>query len=98
MGKIPLTVSLLRRLLPVHPSYTVTFGPPKRHSNLIARKMAMSIAQNRTASAIKREKSARLYMERYGSHFPAGVQTLGGAFFSIADAESKSTTDTQKLT
>ena len=37
-------------------------------------------------------------MERYGSHFPAGLQTLGGVFFNIADAESKSTTDIFKLT
>ena len=37
-------------------------------------------------------------MDRYGSHFPAGVQTLGGVFFSIADAESKSAMDTYELT
>ena len=44
------------------------------------------------------EQSARTFMERYGSHFPAGLHTLGGVFFNIADAESKSTTDIFKLT
>ena len=66
--------------------------------SLTARKMAKSIVQDRRATEVKREKSARLFMERFGSHFPAGVQTLGGVFFSIADAESKNATDTVKLT
>ena len=66
--------------------------------SLTARKMARAITQDAKANAAKREKSARIFMDRYGSHFPAGVQTLGGVFFSIADAESKSTTDTFKLT
>ncbi|KAJ7318258.1 hypothetical protein OS493_038167 [Desmophyllum pertusum] len=59
--------------------------------------MARSIVQDKKASAVEQEKSARLFLERYGSHFPAGVQTLGGVFFSIADAESKSTTEASKL-
>ncbi|KAJ7375556.1 hypothetical protein OS493_040430 [Desmophyllum pertusum] len=66
--------------------------------SLTARKMARSIVQDKKASAVEQEKSARLFLERYGSHFPAGVQTLGGVFFSIADAESKSTTEASKLT
>lgn len=66
--------------------------------SLTARKMAKAITKDANANAPKREKSARIFMDRYGSHFPAGVQTLGGVFFSIADAESKSTTDTFKLT
>ena len=37
-------------------------------------------------------------MKRYGSHFPAGLQALGDIFFSIADVESKSTTDVSELT
>ena len=63
-----------------------------------ARKMARSIVQDEEGSADVQEKSARLFLERYGSHFPAGVQTLGGVFFSIADAETKSSTETFKLT
>ena len=66
--------------------------------SLTARRMAKAITQDAKANAAKSEKSARIFMDRYGSHFPAGVQTLGGVFFSIADAESKSTTDTFKLT
>ena len=63
-----------------------------------ARKTAKMITQNAKDNASKREESARIFMDRYGSHFPAGVQTLGGVFFSIADAESKSAMDTYKLT
>ena len=36
---------------------------------------------------------ARNFLKRYGSHFPAGTQTLGGIFFTIADVESKSNMD-----
>lgn len=62
-----------------------------------ARKMAKSIA-NDASSDIEIEESARLFLKRYGSHYPGGIQTLGGVFFSIADAESKSTKDTFQLT
>ena len=58
---------------------------------LTVRKVAMSIVQDKNAR--KREGSALLFLKRYGSHFPAGVQTLGGAFFNITNAESKSATD-----
>ena len=63
-----------------------------------ARKTAKMITQDAKGNASKREESARIFMDRYGSHFPAGVQTLGGVFFSIVDAESKSAMDTYKLT
>ena len=66
--------------------------------SLTAKKGAKMITQDAKGNASKREKSARIFMDRYGSHFPAGVQTLGGVFFSIADAESKSAMDTYKLT
>ena len=66
--------------------------------SLKARKMARAITHDAKADSAKREKSARIFMDRYGSHFPAGVQTLGGVFFSIADAESTSTTETFQLT
>ena len=62
------------------------------------RKAAKMITQDAKHNASKREKLARSFMDRYGSHFPAGVQTLGGVFFSIADAESKSAMDTYELT
>ena len=63
-----------------------------------ARKAAKMITQDAKDNASKGEKSARIFMDRYGSHFPAGVQTLGGVFFSIADAESKHAMDTHELT
>ena len=63
-----------------------------------ARKTAKMITQDAEGNASKCEESARIFMDRYGSHFPAGVQTLGGVFFSIVDAESKSAMDTNKLT
>ena len=63
-----------------------------------ARKTAKMITKDAKGNASKSEKSARMFMDRYGSHFPAGVQTLGGVFFSIADAESKSAMDTYELT
>ena len=63
-----------------------------------ARKKAKMIIQDANDNASKGEKSARIFMDRYGSHFPAGVQTLGGVFCSIADAESKHAMDTYELT
>lgn len=45
-----------------------------------------------------KEEAARCFMERYGSHFPAGLHTLGGVLFRIVDAESHSTKATSKLT
>ena len=63
-----------------------------------ARKTAKMITQDAEGNASKREESARIFMDRYGSHFPAGVQTLGGVFFGIVDAESKSAMDAYKLT
>ena len=65
--------------------------------SLTAKKSAKMITQNAKGNASKREKLARTFMDRYGSHFPAGAQTLGGVFFSIAEAESKSAMDTSKL-
>ena len=70
---------------------TFQLEPDKMRLTLTVRKMAMSIVQDKNAR--KREESARLFLKRYSSHFPAGVQTLGGAFFSITNAESKSTTN-----
>ena len=48
--------------------------------------------------AEKRKARARRFMEMFGSHVPAGVQTLGGVFFSIADAESEGVQKTTTLT
>jgi len=61
---------------------------------LTASRRAKAIVQNENAN---REGSAREFLERYGSHFPAGVQTLGGLFFCIVDSESESTTETLQL-
>ena len=58
-----------------------------------AKKMAKSITNDASS-----EESARLFLKRCGSHYPGGIQTLGGVFFSIVDAESKSTKDTFQLT
>lgn len=86
--------------------------------SLSARRMALSIAQDRNGSVSipegsglsfcgllcnsglsSRDKAAaRNFMKRYGSHFPSGLQTLGGVFFSIADAENKSEIEVSTLT
>ena len=54
-----------------------------------AREMARSIVQDTKIDKVQQQNMAREFFKRFGSHFPAGVQTLGGVFFSIADAESK---------
>ena len=72
------------------------FDPYQLIISLTARIMARSIVDS--ASDAEVEQSARFFMKRYGSHYPAGIQSLGGVFFSIADAESNSTKDTFKLT
>ena len=54
-----------------------------------AREMARSIVRDTEIDKVQQQDMAREFFKRFGSHFPAGVQTLGGVFFSIADAESK---------
>ena len=52
-----------------------------------------------SSSLSSRDKAAaRNFMKRYGSHFPSGLQTLGGAFFSIADAQNKLEVEVSTLT
>ncbi|XP_015780691.1 PREDICTED: interferon-induced very large GTPase 1-like [Acropora digitifera] len=75
---------------------TFRIDPYQSVISLTARKMAKSITND--ASDTETEESARFFLKRYGSHYPGGIQTLGGVFFSIADAESKSTKDTLHLT
>lgn len=75
---------------------TFRIDPYQSVISLTAKKMAKSIAND--ASDTEIEESARFFLKRCGSHYPAGIQTLGGVFFSIADAESKSTKDTFQLT
>ena len=54
-----------------------------------AKEMARSIVQDTEIDKVQQQDTAREFFKRFGSHFPAGAQTLGGVFFSIADAESK---------
>ena len=75
---------------------TFQIGEDKIKLFLTARKVAKSIVLDKSAD--EREQSARDFMDRYGSHYPAGVQTLGGVFFSIADSESTSTKNVSTLT
>ena len=65
---------------------------------LTALKEAKSIVNDRNNNGSQRASFARDFLNRYGSHYPADVQTLGGVFFAIADAESQSSTDKTKLT
>lgn len=60
-----------------------------------ARSLAKLIARSKETT--HREKLARRFMKSYGSHYPLGVQTLGGVFFSIADVESEETRKTTTL-
>ena len=63
-----------------------------------AKLMANCISKISEKDAEKRKARARRFMEMFGSHVPAGVQTLGGVFFSIADAESEGVQKTTTLT
>ena len=60
--------------------------------------MANCISKVSEKNAEKRKARARRFMEVFGCHVPAGVQTLGGVFFSIADAESEGVQNTTTLT
>ncbi|XP_068697156.1 uncharacterized protein [Montipora foliosa] len=75
---------------------TFRLDPYQSIISLTARKMAWSIVDNANDAEV--EQSARFFMKRYGSHYPAGIQSLGGVFFSIVDAESNSSKDTFTLT
>ena len=60
--------------------------------------MANCISKVSEKNAEKRKARARRFMEMFGCHVPAGVQTVGGVFFSIADAESEGVQKTTTLT
>ena len=53
-------------------------------------------------SGVKRKKQseeiAKKFLDRYGSHMPAGLHTLGGILFRIVDAQSEGETSTHQLT
>ena len=72
---------------------TFRIDPYQSVINPSAKRKAKSITNDASS-----EESARLFLERRGSHYPGGIQTLGGVFFNIADAESTSTKDTFQLT
>ena len=55
----------------------------------IAKLMANSICQVFEKDDEERKARALRFMEMFGSHVPAGVETLGGVFFGITDAESE---------
>lgn len=67
---------------------TFRFRPDQLRLTLSAQSEALSISS---------EDAARNFLSRYGSHYPEGVQTLGGVFFSVVDAESEGTTNTTEL-
>lgn len=61
--------------------------------SMSARNMARSITKASDPSA-----AARRFMNRYGSHFPAGLHSLGGVLFRIVDAESSAEIETSVFT
>ena len=61
--------------------------------SMSARNMARSITKASDPSA-----AARRFMNRYGSHFPAGLHSLGGVLFRIVDAESSTEIETSVFT
>ena len=65
---------------------------------LTARREAKYIVHDPNNNEHQRAECARDFLNRYGSHYPAGVQTLGGLLFITADAESKSSKDKKRLT
>jgi hypothetical protein len=70
---------------------TKTFTIDQEHLKLSSSAIKMA------STTVKDTNTARLFMQRYGSHFPAGVHTLGGVLFRIVDAESKSNKTTTVL-
>ena len=63
-----------------------------------AKLMANSICQVFEKDDEERKARVLRFMEMFGSHVSAGVQTLGGVFFSITDAESEGVQKTTTLT
>lgn len=76
---------------------TFKLGREQMRLSMSARKMAMSII-SAGKDLEKRQEAARSFMGRYGSHFPAGLHTLGGVLFNTVDAESSDEKDTYELT
>lgn len=60
--------------------------------------MKLSGSALRKARAIVNDDDALRFMEMFGSHIPAGAQTLGGVLFNVADVESEETQTVTTLT
>ena len=60
-------------------------------------KDALRIVRNAEQISSDLQENARNFLRRYGSHFPLGIQTLGGIFFITADVETQSQTDEKTL-
>ena len=60
-------------------------------------KEALRIVRNAERISSDLQEYARDFLRRYGSHFPVGIQTLGGIFFIVADVETQSKTDEKTL-
>ena len=73
------------------------FWVAKKTFTIPQEQLQLSRSAKKMARTIKDEKTARRFMQRYGSHFPAGLHTLGGVLFRIVDAESTSTEATSVL-
>ncbi len=58
----------------------------------------LKFLQERTKGKERSEELAKRFLDRYGSHMPAGLHTLGGILFRIVDAHSEGATTTYKLT
>lgn len=61
-------------------------------------KMLAKVINDEGKQDVKSVELARRFLDRYGSHMPAGLHTLGGILFRIVDAQSVKEKSTYELT
>ena len=69
----------------------------RRHANMLA-KVIKDEEKSEQSGSRKSQELAQRFLDRYGSHMPAGLHTLGGILFRIVDAQSEEETSTYDLT
>jgi hypothetical protein len=68
----------------------------RKHAKMLAK--VIQDEEEKQTGSWRSEDLAKKFLDRYGSHMPAGLHTLGGILFRIVDAQSEGESSAYQLT